>query len=322
MFAKTIIDSDAFLDMPLSTQSLYFHLSMRADDDGFINNPRRIQRMLGCGEDDLKLLMAKRFILSFESGVIVIKHWKIHNYIQKDRYKATMYQEERSELVETSKKSYALKSEHFPQIENVDKPTIKEVGDAMDTECIQDVYGSDTQVRLGKDRLGKDNKEIKSEVPSSRKYSDEHLRLAQLLQSNLQNDFSKEMQKVNINKWADIVRLMEERDKLSIEQIEYVLNWLPSNSFWFGNIRSASKLREQFEKLVFEIKQEKERTKKASQPYQRQPIRKEVLPDWADNPNADDEELNPDQLSAIEQRRQQYLQRKATEKAAREKENA
>ncbi|HFM7009733.1 TPA: hypothetical protein ACG9XD_003061, partial [Enterococcus faecium] len=89
MFAKTIIDSDAFLDMPLSTQALYFHLSMRADDDGFINNPKKIQRMVGCGDDDLKLLMVKRFILVFESGVIVIKHWKIHNYIQKDRYKPT-----------------------------------------------------------------------------------------------------------------------------------------------------------------------------------------------------------------------------------------
>ena len=97
MFAKTIIDSDAFLDMPLSTQSLYFHLSMRADDDGFINNPKKIQRMVGCGDDDLKLLMAKRFILVFDSGVIVIKHWKIHNYIRNDRYKPTLYQEEKAE---------------------------------------------------------------------------------------------------------------------------------------------------------------------------------------------------------------------------------
>ena len=87
MFAKTIIDSDAFLDMPLSSQALYFHLAMRADDDGFINNPKKLQRMVGCGEDDLKLLMVKKFILVFESGVIVIKHWKIHNYIRSDRYK-------------------------------------------------------------------------------------------------------------------------------------------------------------------------------------------------------------------------------------------
>ena len=84
MFAKTIIDSDSFLDMPLSTQALYFHLSMRADDDGFLNNSKKIQRMVGCSDDDLKLLIAKRFIIPFESGVVVIKHWRIHNYIRSD----------------------------------------------------------------------------------------------------------------------------------------------------------------------------------------------------------------------------------------------
>ena len=98
MFAKTIIDSDAFLDMPLSTQSLYFHLSMRADDDGFINNPKKVQRMVGCGDDDLKLLIVKNFIIPFESGVVVIKHWKIHNYIRNDRYKPTVYVEEKAML--------------------------------------------------------------------------------------------------------------------------------------------------------------------------------------------------------------------------------
>lgn len=98
MFAKTIIDSDAFLDMPLSSQALYFHLSMRADDDGFVNNPKRIQRTVGASDDDCKLLVMKRFILTFESGVIVIKHWRIHNYIQKDRYKETVYTKEKSKL--------------------------------------------------------------------------------------------------------------------------------------------------------------------------------------------------------------------------------
>lgn len=86
MFAKSIIDSDSFLDMPLSTQALYFHLAMRADDDGFVNNPKRIQRMIGSSDDELKVLIAKQYILPFESGVVVIKHWRIHNYIQKDRY--------------------------------------------------------------------------------------------------------------------------------------------------------------------------------------------------------------------------------------------
>ena len=135
MFAKTIIDSDAFLDMPLSTQALYFHLSMRADDDGFINNPKKIQRMVGCGDDDIKLLIAKRFILVFDSGVIVIKHWKIHNYIQKDRYKKTVDQEERAQLGMQENRAYTM----------------------LDTECIHNASEMETQVRLGKVRLGKES---------------------------------------------------------------------------------------------------------------------------------------------------------------------
>lgn len=106
MFAKTIIDSDAFLDMPLSTQALYFHLSMRADDEGFINNAKKIAKMIGGTEDELKLLIAKRFIIPFESGVVVIKHWKIHNYIRGDRIKATVYQEEKLTITTKDNGSY------------------------------------------------------------------------------------------------------------------------------------------------------------------------------------------------------------------------
>ena len=154
MFAKTIIDSDAFLDMPLSTQALYFHLSMRADDDGFINNPKKTQRMIGCSDDDLKLLIAKNFIIPFENGVVVIKHWKIHNYIQKDRYKPTNYQEEKSLLTTKDNGSYTL-----------------------DTECIHDGYSLETQVRLGKVRLGEDsigkaNKSISNDILSCPTESD------------------------------------------------------------------------------------------------------------------------------------------------------
>lgn len=133
MFAKTIIDSDAFLDMPLSTQALYFHLSMRADDDGFVNNAKKIQRMLGCNDDDLKILLAKNFIIPFENGVCVIKHWLIHNYIQKDRYKPTVYGDLKEKLTIKDNKVYS-----------------------MDTVCIQDVSIVDTQVRLGKASIEKD----------------------------------------------------------------------------------------------------------------------------------------------------------------------
>lgn len=126
MFAKTIVLSDAFLDMPLSARCLYFTLGMLADDDGFVNSPKSIMRQAGASTDDLNLLMAKRFILAFESGIIVIKHWRIHNYIQKDRYKESKYIEEKATLTLDQNGAY--------------------------TECIQDVSTSDTQVRLGKDR--------------------------------------------------------------------------------------------------------------------------------------------------------------------------
>ena len=145
MFAKTIIDSDAFLDMPMSAQALYFHLSMRADDDGFLNNPKKIQRMVGASEDDLKLLLAKRFILAFESGVIVIKHWRVHNYIRGDRYKPTVYTEELSRLTLKDNGAYTL---GIPSDNQPDTAGIP--------ECVQTGYRLDTQVRLGKDRIGKD----------------------------------------------------------------------------------------------------------------------------------------------------------------------
>ena len=131
MIAKTIVDSDAFLDMPHSTQLLYFHLSIRADDDGFINNPKSIMRNTKCNEDDLKLLVLKKFIIPFESGIVVIKHWKIHNYIAKDRYKETKYKEEKATLSLDENNAY--------------------------TNCVQHVYGLETQVRLGKDSIDKDS---------------------------------------------------------------------------------------------------------------------------------------------------------------------
>ena len=143
MFSKTIIDSDAFLDMPLSSQALYFHLSMRADDEGFINNPKKIQRMIGASDDDLKILIGKNFLIPFESGIVVVKHWRIHNYIQSDRFKKTVYTEEREQLTVKENKAYTLNNQ----------------------PCIQDGYTMDTQVRLGKVRLDKDSidKDICSE---------------------------------------------------------------------------------------------------------------------------------------------------------------
>lgn len=128
MLAKQIVDSDAFLDMPLSTQAYYFHLNIRADDDGFINNPKKIMRLIGANQNDYDLLVAKNFIIEFEAGVVVIKHWRIHNYIQKDRYKPTVYQDQFALLTIKKNKSYTLKP--------------------LDTTCIQNVSNSDTQSSL------------------------------------------------------------------------------------------------------------------------------------------------------------------------------
>ena len=140
MFSKKITETDLFLDMPMSSQCLYFHLNMSADDDGFIGNAKTIRRMIGASEDDLKLLLAKEFLFPFDSGVVVVKDWKIHNYIRSDRYNETVYQEEKKQLKQLENGRYEI------GIPNV----------------IPEVHQTDTQVRLGKDRLGKDNTTGKS----------------------------------------------------------------------------------------------------------------------------------------------------------------
>lgn len=113
MFTRKIIDSDIFLEMPLSAQALYFHLNMRADDDGFVNNPRKITKYINASDDDLKILLAKRFVIGFESGVIVIKHWRMHNTLKSDRYHPTDYQEEFAQLGIKPNKSYTDEPENM-----------------------------------------------------------------------------------------------------------------------------------------------------------------------------------------------------------------
>lgn len=108
MFDLEIVDTDLFLEMPVSSQNLYFHLGMRADDDGFVSNPKKIIRVVGASEDDLKILIAKKFIIQFETGLIVIRHWKINNYIRKDRYTETIYKEEKKQLLECENGTYNI----------------------------------------------------------------------------------------------------------------------------------------------------------------------------------------------------------------------
>lgn len=153
MFSLSVVDTDWFLDLPLSTQALYFHLNLRADDDGFVDAPNSIVRKIGASKNDFDLLVAKRYVLKFESGIIVIKHWRMHNTIQKDRYHPTQFQEELNLLSIKDNKSYT------------DKKCIQD-GYEMDTKRIQNVSSG---LDLGLDiDLGLDNKkEMNKEKASS-----------------------------------------------------------------------------------------------------------------------------------------------------------
>lgn len=131
MMSKKITDTDAFLDMPLTTQALYFHFLQNADDDGFVGSPNSIMRKIGASKNDYDLLMVKRFIIVFNSGICVIKHWRIHNYIQKDRYVETTFLKEKAQLKTEENGAY--------------------------TECIQNVYKLDAQYSIGKDSIGEDS---------------------------------------------------------------------------------------------------------------------------------------------------------------------
>lgn len=156
MFTKKVTESDAFLEMPLSSQCLYFHLNMYADDDGFVNSPRKVMKMIGASEDDIKILITKNFILVFESGVIVIKHWRMHNTLQNDRYHPTDYQEEFAQIGLKSNKSYTWKQngniletelnvtkQNITREIYIDLERMKEIGLTEDAEKLErfiDIY--------------------------------------------------------------------------------------------------------------------------------------------------------------------------------------
>ncbi len=108
MFSKRITTDDQFLDMPSSSQCLYFHLCLDSDDEGFISSPKRVMRSCGSNEDDLKILITKGFVIPFESGVVVIRHWYVHNTIRQDRKKNTLYRSELVQLTESAEGIYEL----------------------------------------------------------------------------------------------------------------------------------------------------------------------------------------------------------------------
>ena len=283
MFAKTIIDSDAFLDMPLSTQSLYFHLSMRADDDGFINNPKKIQRMVGCGDDDLKLLMAKRFILVFDSGVIVIKHWKIHNYIRNDRYKPTLYQEEKAELAEKNSKAYTFKTEVVESENRLGIPDDNRMG-----------YQMDTQVRLGKDRLVKDKKKNSVEPSST---------MSELFEKVWKTYPKKTNKKKAREQFLKKFKTEEDLEPFKKGYKNY-LAYIKLND-WYHPQELFRWIRDDRYNNEYDLSQ----TNKLPA-YSKVPMRQEKLPEWANNQKQEEEKLSSEEQAELDRQIKEYLEGK------------
>lgn len=145
MFAKTIVDSDSFLDMPLTAQALYFHLAMRADDDGFVNSPKKIQRMIQSKPEDMKCLEENNFILPFENGVVVIRHWRIHNQLRPDRYKETVYTHEKKQLILENNGAYSLNKDFGIPNGNQTETQYSIVQDSIGEDIIDNTYAPEVQ---------------------------------------------------------------------------------------------------------------------------------------------------------------------------------
>lgn len=196
MFSPDIVDSDAFLDMPVSSQLLYFHLSMRADDDGFIS-PKKVMRLIGVGDDDLKVLLAKRFLLPFESGVVVVKHWLIHNLIRKDRYKETRYIEEKKLLKIKENGAYT------------------EIGQPNGNQMAP-------QVRLGKVKIGNT-----SEAPDGAGNEiNEIISLFKEVNPSIGKYYANKTQR------AAVARMLKEHGKENLESMIKVLPQVNARPFW------------------------------------------------------------------------------------------
>jgi len=141
MFSLDVVDTDKFLNMPPSTQCLYYNLGMRADDDGFVSSPQKIATISNCGRDDLNVLISKGYLIPFNSGVVVVTDWKRNNYISKDRYTPTRYTEEMAQLTEENSSYKPLYTECAQNVDN------------LYTDCIQNVDNLYTQDRIDKDNI-------------------------------------------------------------------------------------------------------------------------------------------------------------------------
>ncbi len=273
MFSKKITDTDLFLDMPMSAQCLYFHLNMEADDDGFLGNAKTVRRKIGASEDDFKLLMAKEFIIPFESGVVVIKDWKIHNYIQKDRYNRTIFFEEKSMLTLDKNNRYQF----------------------MDTECIQDVSNADTQVRLGKDRLDKDIKKNSVEQSST---------MSELFEKIWKTYPKKTNKKKAKEQFLKKFKSEEDLDQFKKGYRNY-LAYIKSND-WYHPQELFRWIRDERFNDEYDLSETTTQVR-----YLNPPVRQEQLPDWVNEPKQEEEKLSPEKQAELDRQIKEFLEGKS-----------
>jgi len=247
MFDDGITATDQFLDMPKGSQLLYFHLGMHADDDGFISNPKMVMRIIGSSEDELTVLYAKKFLLAFESGVCVIKHWRINNYLRKQIYKPTKYTREKQQLYIRVNGTYTFTEAdavpvpdgHFT-LEMLDKPasTIRR-----------------RNVDLGKVRLGKVRVDSSASATVVN-FEPVDIKLANYLKDCIANNFAGWRPPNTLDKWAEDIGRLRRLDQRTEQEIAGVIRWAQNSEFWRKNILSGAKLRKQFNKLYIEIENE------------------------------------------------------------------
>jgi hypothetical protein len=249
MFSPDIVDSDAFLDMPQTSQLLYFHLAMRADDDGFVS-PKKIMRMLGTSNDDLKVLLAKRFLLEFDSGVVVIKHWLIHNLIRADLYKETLYKNEKSLIGLNDNGAYTEMRKGVAEIKPVEAPKWLQIR-RKGVNKKRTASVPKTALRLGKDRLGKDTNTTASSLGTE---ISEIIDAFKVVNPAYQRWFS------NTTQRSSCQRLIETHTKETVLKVIAILN--QSNLMKFApNIQTPLQLEEKWSSLETFLKKVKEEKK-------------------------------------------------------------
>lgn len=235
MLSRTILDSDKFLDMPLTTQALYIHLIMNADDDGFLNNSQKITRMIGAGKKDFELLISAEFIIDFNNGICAVKHWKLHNYIRSDRYKPTVYQDELSRLVIASNKVYE-ESKTYEKTKVYEADTNEKLSYSNSDEIIPkaEIKGDDKSLRDNnvEDIIGKDNQqdiflESETEVNEESYKCDGNYEFSEQKVDGIPSDDHMETQnrldEISVDK-DSIEKVMEKWNLLGISNISCIKN--------------------------------------------------------------------------------------------------